>query len=139
MGEFMKDDVLASQQYFPQFLFYNDALASMALLAQYLAKEGRPLSMILSELPGFAVARKEVGVMWEEKGKVLRHLAEASADQKVETAEGLKIQHPQGWAMVLPDADEPVCRVYSEAFNQEIAESLTDMYVEKIKEISSSE
>lgn len=87
--------------------------------------------MILSELPGFAVARKEVGVMWEEKGKVLRHLAEASADQKVETAEGLKIQHPQGWAMVLPDADEPVCRVYSEAFNQEIAESLTDMYVEK--------
>jgi len=139
MAEFMKEEVLASQQHFPQFLFYNDALASMALLAQYLAKEGRPLSMILSELPGFAVARKEVGVMWEEKGKVLRHLAEASAGQKVETAEGLKIQHPQGWAMVLPDADEPVCRVYSEAFNQEIAESLTDMYVEKIKEISSTE
>lgn len=43
MGEFMKDDVLASQQYFPQFLFYNDALASMALLAQYLARKAGPV------------------------------------------------------------------------------------------------
>jgi mannose-1-phosphate guanylyltransferase/phosphomannomutase len=38
--------------------------------------------------------------------------------------------------MVLPDAEEePMCRVYSEAFNQEAAESLTDMYVTKIQEI----
>lgn len=139
MQEFMREDVLASQRSFPQYLFYHDALASIALLAQFLAKENRPLSEILSELPGFAVVKKDVGVMWDDKGKVLRHLAEASKDQKVETAEGLKIHHPQGWAMVLPDADEPVCRVYSEAFNQEVAESLTDIYVEKIKEICSSD
>jgi len=36
---------------------------------------------------------------------------------------------------VLPDADEPVCRVFAESFNQEAAESLTDMYVKKIQDI----
>jgi mannose-1-phosphate guanylyltransferase/phosphomannomutase len=76
-----------------------------------------------------------VEVDWDDKGKVLRQLAEESQKQKVETTEGIKIQHPQGWAMVLPDAEEPMCRVYSEAFNQEAAESLTDMYVTKIQEI----
>ena len=30
-----------------------------------------------------------------------------------------------GWALVLPDADEPYYRIYSEGFSQEMAEELT--------------
>lgn len=135
MQTFLEEDVRASQQRCPQFLLYSDALAVLASLAEFLARRGKPLSEVLAELPGFVTARRDVEVNWDDKGKVLRHLAEDSGEQKIETAEGIKIQHPQGWALVLPDADEPVCRVYSEAFNQEVAESLTDMYVEKIQKI----
>jgi mannose-1-phosphate guanylyltransferase/phosphomannomutase len=135
METLLEDDVRASQQRCPQFLLYNDALAVLTALTEFLARRRRPLSEVLAEIPSFVTVRKDVEVDWDDKGKVLRHLAEEYEKQNIDTAEGIKIQHPQGWAMVLPDAEEPVCRVYSEAFNQEAAESLTDMYVTKIQEI----
>jgi mannose-1-phosphate guanylyltransferase/phosphomannomutase len=135
MQTFLEEDVCASQQRCPQFLLYSDALAVLTSLAEYLARRERTLSEVLAELPGFVTVRRDVDVDWNDKGKVLRHLAEESGEQKIETAEGIKVQHPEGWALILPDADEPVCRVYSEAFNQETAESLTDMYVQKIQDI----
>ena len=61
MGEFKKDDVGLSQ-YFPSFFSIMMLLQVWHCLLKYLAKEGKALSMILSELPGFAVARKEVGL-----------------------------------------------------------------------------
>ena len=135
MQAFLEDDVRNSQQRCPQALLYGDALAILAVLVEFLAQIGKPLSEILEELPTFATVRRDVEVTWDDKGKVLRHLAEEAGERRIETAEGIKIQHPEGWALVLPDADDPVCRVYSEAFNMEIAESLTDMYVEKIQDI----
>jgi len=138
MQAFLEEDVYLSQQRWPQFLLYCDALAVLASLAEFLARQAKSLSKVLAELPGFITARRDVQVDWDDKGKVLRHLAKESAKGKietVETAEGIKVRHPQGWAAVLPDAEEPVCRVYSEAFNQEAAESLTEMYVQKIQDI----
>lgn len=135
MKTFLSEDVLRSQERYPQFLLYGDALATLAVVVEFLAREKRPLSRILKEIPGFATARRDVEVSWDDKGKVLRFLAEEAGDNPVEMIEGIKMYHPQGWALVLPDADEPLCRVYSEGFNQEIAESLTEMYVDKIREI----
>ncbi len=133
MKTFLDEDVIRSQERYPQFLLYGDALATLAVITEYLAREGRPLSRILQEIPAFAMARREVEVTWDDKGKVLRSLAEKAGDHRVEMIEGIKMYHPEGWALVLPDADEPLCRIYSEGFNQEIAESLTEMYVDKIR------
>lgn len=135
MQAFLDEDVLRSQKRCPQFLFYGDALATLGAITGFLAREGRLLSEILEEIPSFAIARRKVEVTWEDKGKVLRSLAEGAEERQVEMIEGIKMYHPEGWALVLPDADEPLCKIYSEGFNQEIAESLTEMYVEKIKGI----
>ena len=45
------------------------------------------------------------------------------------------IHHDKGWVLVLPDADEPVCTIYTEGVSAEVAESLSEMYVDKIREI----
>ena len=90
---------------------------------------------MLEELPGYATASREVEVTWDDKGRVLRRLAEEAGETQVEMPEGIRLRHPDGWALVLPDADEPLCRVFAESFNQETAESLTDMYVKKIQDI----
>ncbi|MEG3068744.1 MAG: hypothetical protein RQM95_11225 [Syntrophaceticus schinkii] len=68
----------------------------MTSLAEYLARRERTLSEVLAELPGFVTVRRDVDVDWNDKGKVLRHLAEESGEQKIETAEGIKVQHPEG-------------------------------------------
>ncbi|MGB9791706.1 MAG: sugar phosphate nucleotidyltransferase [Thermacetogeniaceae bacterium] len=135
MQAFLAEDVLRSQRRCPQFLLFRDALAILAVLVEFLARWKKPLSAIIQELPKCAIARRDVEVRWDEKGKVLRFLAEEAGDRPVEMIEGIKMYHPQGWTLVLPDADEPLCRVYSQGFNQEIAESLTEMCVERIRRI----
>ncbi len=131
----LNDQVVSSQQRFPQFFFYGDALAALGMIIEHLARDGRPLSQLLEELPGYATASREVEVTWDDKGRVLRRLAEEAGETQAEMPEGIRLRHPDGWALVLPDADEPLCRVFAESFNQETAESLTDMYVKKIQDI----
>lgn len=138
MQIFLDEEVRCSQGRYPQFLLYGDALVTLGVLMEYIARKQKTLSRILREIPSFATARREVEVTWENKGKVIRYLAENSGDQEAELLDGVKIYHPKGWALVLPDADEPLCRIYSEGFNQEIAESLIEMYRQKIQEFCSS-
>lgn len=135
MQAFLDEEVRVSQRRCPQFLLYGDALAILASLVEFLAQQGKPLSQVLMEMPGFATARKSVEVGWDAKGRVLRRLVEEVGEHRLNTDEGIKVQHPEGWALVLPDADEPLCRVYCEAFNQEVAESLSEMYVQKIRDL----
>ena len=53
--------------------------------------------------------------------------------------EGIRINRDKGWALILPDSDEPVCRVYSEGYNEEYAEELAAYYEKRIREIQSTE
>jgi mannose-1-phosphate guanylyltransferase/phosphomannomutase len=135
MQAVLEDGVVRSQRRLPQFFCCGDALAALGMIIELLARERRPLSRLIEELPGFASARREVEVAWDDKGKVLRRLAEEAGDAQAEMPEGIRLRHPEGWALVLPDADKPLCRVVAESFNQETAESLTEMYVRKIREI----
>lgn len=129
------EEVRDSQKRYPQFLIFGDAVATLGVIMDYIARKRKAISQIIREIPVFATAQKEVEVSWEEKGRVIRRLAESTQGREVELIDGVKIYHPKGWTLVLPDADEPVCRIYSEGFDQEIAESLTEFYGRKIKEL----
>jgi len=139
METFLDQEILASQQHCPQFLLYGDAAAILAALVEFLARSRRPLSEILRGIPGSATISRDVEVTWDARGKVLRCLTQEAGERRMDSVEGIKIQHPEGSALILPDADEPLCRIYSEAFNQEIAESLTEMYAQKIQGICGTE
>jgi mannose-1-phosphate guanylyltransferase/phosphomannomutase len=49
--------------------------------------------------------------------------------------DGLKVFHEQGWALVLPDAENPVFQIYSEAASPEAAMALTNLYSTRITEL----
>ena len=65
----------------------------------------------------------------------MRTLYEEHKDDEVEIIDGLKVFHDQGWALVLPDAEDPVFQVYTEATSQEEADALTQMYIGRINEL----
>jgi mannose-1-phosphate guanylyltransferase/phosphomannomutase len=67
----------------------------------------------------------------------MRNLFEENKEHEVEMTDGLKVFHDEGWALVLPDAEEPVFRIYSEADTNEEADALTRMYMERIHELQS--
>lgn len=117
------------------YLLNYDAYASFAKILDFMANEETKLSTIIDTIPDFYIAQKEIECPWEAKGKVMRSLIQEKNDNQVELYEGVKIFHDRGWVLVLPDSDEPVCTVYSEGISPEFAESLSDMYVDKIRNI----
>lgn len=117
--------------------FHNfDALAALARIIDYAAGREETLAGLLEEIPSFFTDRRSVPVSWEDKGLVIRSLIQEKAGERLELLDGVKVYHDDGWALVLPDPDYPVCRVFSEGSTMEIAESLTDFYIKKIGEIT---
>ncbi len=119
-----------------QFFLHFDALSALVSVLNYMALEDTPLSSLLEEIPMFFTDKRECQVPWEAKGRVIRRLIQDPTSSQLELLDGVKIFHKDGWALVLPDPDEPKCRVFSEGSTMEIAESLTDMYINKINEIT---
>ena len=122
-----------------QSLLHFDALAAVCKIAEYLATEKINLSTLIDEIPDYFMTTKETSVPWEAKGTVIRSIAEDSDGHDKELLEGVKVYHPEGWALVLPDPDEPICRVFSEGSTMEVAESLADFYIDKIISIAGTD
>ncbi|WP_338013833.1 hypothetical protein [Desulforamulus profundi] len=74
---------------------------------------------------------------WEAKGRVIRRLIEEQSGE-LELLDGVKVYHPEGWALVLPDPEEPVCRIFTEGASMEAAEELTNFYTSKIQQITAT-
>lgn len=109
-----------------------DGIAVLVYLLDLLAGQDLTLTGLLEEIPAIKTREREIPCPWTMKGRVMRRLIQESADRKTEMIDGLKIYHPQGWALVLPDPEKPSYHVYSEAFSEELSDSLTELYVQKI-------
>jgi len=118
-----------------QALLHFDALATVIKIAEYLAVQKTDLASLVDEIPEFFMDSKDTAVPWATKGTVIRSLIESMPQENLELLDGVKVYHPKGWALVLPDPEEPVCRVFSEGSSMEIAESLADFYIDKINKI----
>ena len=119
----------------PDFIPAFDAPATFARLLDLLAAADRPLSAVVDALPDVYVAEREVVTPWEQKGSVMRELVEQSKGRDVDLVDGVRIHHVGGWALVLPDPEEPVTRVTAEADSAEAADRLADEYVRRIEQM----
>lgn len=113
-----------------------DPIEAFIRVIDYMAISNLSLSKIVDMIPDFHILKKEVKCPWSAKGKVIRAIIEESDNSSIETTEGVKVVGDQGWVLVLPDAEKPVCKVIGEGYTQEIAEELTDVFVDKVKSIS---
>jgi len=100
-----------------------------------LARENLTLAGAKLLIPDVPRRYREVDCPWEQKGRIMRNLFEENKGHRVEMTDGLKVYHDQGWALVLPDAEEPVFRIYAEASSHEEADALTQMYMSRIQEL----
>lgn len=131
----VREEVRGSQGKYAQLGMQFDAIQAVVKLLDFLAARGLFLSELVSSLPEAYTGSQDTECPWEAKGKVMRTLIESEPPDQVELLDGIKVHRDNGWALVLPDADEPLYRVFSEGFSQEIADELTNVYVEKIKNI----
>ncbi len=135
MKETLKPDVVKGQGMLNQSTLIYDAISTTVKIIEYMALKQSSLGQIVDEIPEFHMIKKETDCPWTAKGKVIRRLIEENQDKKVELMDGIKVYHDNGWALVLPDAEQPRYNVFSEAFSYEFAESLADFYIQKINQL----
>lgn len=137
MDQLLSDEIRSKQGSDLQFLLHSDGLSALVRVLHHLAVHQVSLSQLVNKIPEFHLSKQVISCPWEAKGRVIRTLIEEQQahPESLELIEGVKIHYPNGWVLVLPDAEAPVCRIYSEGFSQEIAESLTDWYSERVREI----
>ncbi len=105
---------------------------------EYLQVKGMDLDSVMEIIPRSYIYKREVECPWAEKGTVMRRLIEDARNEKIELIDGVKIYTENGWTLVLPDCEEPVFRVISEAESIETAAKLTDYYAGKIEQYKSA-
>ena len=99
---------------FPAFLPAYDATATLVHVLAMLGETGLRLSKLTAEAPRVHVAHDTVVTPWEQKGTVMRTLVERMKDRELVLVDGVKILYEDGWALVLPDPEEPICHVWAE-------------------------
>lgn len=112
-----------------------DAIASLTKILEFLAEHETEMSELLDSIPPFFLNKREVACSWGAKGAVMRRLIEETRDSEVELLDGVKVRHDDGWALVLPDSERPIYRLYGEGYSAEAAAELTDLYAKKIIKI----
>jgi len=120
---------------FPAFLPAFDAIVALVNLLAMLAVTGLRLSKLVAGTPRFHVAHETVVTPWEQKGMVMRTLVEQSKDLDLLLVDGVKILYPDGWALVLPDPEEPVTHVWAEADSSREATTRAQDFARRIRHL----
>lgn len=135
MEKVIEEKIFIGEKSLPQLQPVSDALVALGKILEFMAREGLRLSDLLRRVPQFYVSRCSVDCPWEVKGRVMRTLIEETQQQEVELIDGVKVFHQTGWALILPDSDEPLFHIYAEASTPRDAEALREIYAAKINEL----
>jgi mannose-1-phosphate guanylyltransferase/phosphomannomutase len=124
---------------FPAFLPAYDAVASICNLLELLAPIAEPLSSLVAALPAANLRHVQVRCPWAQKGMLMRVLTERMKPYETDLLDGIKVFHEHGWALVLPDPDEPLVHVYAEGDTAEEAGRLNAELRELVEGILAAE
>jgi mannose-1-phosphate guanylyltransferase/phosphomannomutase len=119
----------------PGFMPAFDAAATFIKVLDLLAFRGTKLSTVVAGLPKVHLAHETVVTPWEQKGSVMRSLVEQSKDRQVDLVDGIKVYHDGGWALALPDLEEPITHVWAEGANDADARRLAQEYTRRIRQM----
>jgi mannose-1-phosphate guanylyltransferase/phosphomannomutase len=101
-------------------------------LLELLALQRTTLADVMDATPAAHLVRLKVDCPWEDKGRVMRMLAQEPATDRTKQVDGVKHVYDGEWVLVLPDADQPVFSVWAEAADLGRAWSLAHQYADRV-------
>jgi len=117
---------------FPEFQYCRDSAMSLAKILEILAKEKRPLSELIAEIPFYEMYKTKIACPNEKKEPVMHRVINQMKDSKdvtnIDRTDGVKLHMKDGWVLMRPSGTEPIFRVYVEAKEKHRAEQLVMFY-----------
>ncbi|MHB1393874.1 MAG: sugar phosphate nucleotidyltransferase [Clostridia bacterium] len=120
-----------------QYILNFDGIWGIGSLLDFMAANSVILYDIVNELPHFYMEKNEVKCDWKHKGRVIREIIEENKNREIELFEGVRINSDDGWVLILPDSERPVCNIYAEGVSEEYAKELAAEFTDRIKSIVS--
>jgi phosphomannomutase/phosphoglucomutase len=120
---------------FPKHQYCRDAAMAAAKIVEIVAKQKRPFSELIDELPKYHQFKTKISCPNELKEKALIVFAKAMEDKNVDQTDGVKIIYDSSWVLVRPSGTEPIYRIFAEAHRQEAAEKLAEESRDVISDI----
>ncbi|MCA9285148.1 MAG: phosphoglucosamine mutase [Phycisphaerales bacterium] len=114
----------------PEVCWIRDSLVAMALVLDLLAAEQRPLSAIVASLPRYQMIKHKLdlsavgGVAAVRSG--IDRVKSRFADQRINDADGVRVDFADGWVHLRPSNTEPIARLIAEAETRERAWEIID-------------
>jgi len=120
---------------FPAFLPSFDGAAALVELIAQLGRTGTTLGEVVSRVPMVPLLHSEVETPFEQKGLIMRTLMEQLTDEGADLVlvDGIKVRSAEGWALVVPDPEEPCTHIWAEGADWVASEHLTELFVERIR------
>ncbi|HPZ81625.1 MAG TPA: phosphoglucosamine mutase, partial [Candidatus Atribacteria bacterium] len=125
---------------FPDFVWGRDGAMAAAQILHLMAREDKPLSELLRELPPYYQVKTKLEIDPQKREKILQEVEKALAEEKnqkeVITIDGYKVIFEDGsWLLIRFSGTEPLVRVFAESKDRERAENLVKKYLGLIKGI----
>ena len=120
-----------------QYILNFDGIWGIGSLLDFMAANSVILYDLVNELPHFHMEKNEVKCDWQHKGRVIREIIEQNKNREIELFEGVRINSEDGWVLILPDSERPVCNIYAEGVSEEYAKELAAEFTDRIKSIIS--
>jgi mannose-1-phosphate guanylyltransferase/phosphomannomutase len=120
-----------------QYILNFDGIWATGKIIDYLIENNATLNKMIQELPEYYYLKKEIPCKWNEKGNIIRRLAEDKKEH-IELNEGVRFIDDKGWALIVPDDEKPLFNLYIEAYDEEYAEELLTKYDDKIRDLLKS-
>lgn len=119
---------------YPELHYGRDALVGVALFLTLMAKSGKKVSQIKSELPQYAIAKNKVQLTPDiDVDAILNRVKDLYKNERITDIDGVKIDFEDGWVHLRRSNTEPIVRIYSEAHTMERAEELAAMVMAVMK------
>jgi phosphomannomutase/phosphoglucomutase len=124
---------------FPKLQYCRDSAMTCAQLLEILAREQRPLSDLVAEIPHYAMQKMKMACPNDKKEQVMNRLVEEMKDAKdvvrIDRTDGVKLFLTNGWVLMRPSGTEPMFRVYVETKNKQDTERLAATYKDLVERL----
>jgi phosphomannomutase len=106
----------------PRIVPGRDSLVGIAYVLQLMAATGFPLSKLISQIPRYQIVKTKFPCRREDAERAVAALRAKFADQRLDLADGIRIDWPDAWVHARPSNTEPIMRIIAEAPDQATAE-----------------
>lgn len=110
----------------------TDPFLGVSLLLDWLAQERLTVRDAMASLPRAYMAEGRVPCPWKARGRVMRRLLEMYPEGPAPLPEGIRVAGGDGSVLVMPDPDEPSCRIMAEADSPAAAQALLERFMRQV-------